>query len=311
MSQTPTRIPSFRALRCLAIALREGSISAAARELNITPGAVSRQLGALEEDLQQTLFVRHARGVSATAVGQRLADRLSAAFDDIQRAVIETRQLVEGKALTVNALPSLCIHWLMPILPDFQGQHPDIDLRIFTSGRPDRFDDNEIDVAVAIGPVEDDRFVSIPILGRYFTPVCSPMTLASYDEFKPEDLLTAPIFYSALQQISWRLWCDTAGIETVEMRKHGVRFENTSLAYQAARQGSGFVIGQKLLLHDELDIGRMVMPFDIVARSDVEYCLVFRRQDINNPMVRAFVEWVLEQARKMPEGIPDIKSPFD
>ena len=310
MKRTPTRIPSFRALRCLAIALQEGSISAAARELNITPGAVSRQLAALEEDLQQTLFVRHARGVSATSAGQWLADRLSAAFDDIQRAVIETRQLVEGKALTVNALPSLCIHWLMPILPEFQGQHPDIDLRIFTSGRPDRFDDNEIDVAVAIGPVEDDRFISIPMLGRYFAPVCSPMTLDSYGDFEPKDLLSAPIFYSELQQNSWRLWCDTAGIETIDVRKNGVRFENTSLAYQAARQGTGFVIGQELLLRDELDIGRMIMPFDIVARSTIEYCLVFRQQDINNPMVRSFVEWVLVQARKMPEGLPNIQSPF-
>src|SRR5690606_27049561 len=168
--------------------------------------------------------------------------------------------------------------------------------------RSNRFDDNEIDVAISIGPVDDDRFISLPFLTRTFSPVCSPMTMAVYGRGDAEALQRAPIFYSELQINSWRLWCRAAGVPDIDLAKNGVRFENTSLAYQAARESTGFVIGQRLLLRSELDVGRMVMPFACIARSEVEYCLVYRRKDAGNARVRAFVDWLIAKAREVPEG---------
>ena len=289
-------LPSFRALQSLEIALREGSVSAAARKLNVTPGAVSRQLSALEAEMGVPLLSRHGRGISGTAKGRMLAERLTMAFGEIRRAVMEVRADDVGRPLTFNVFPSMAIHWLVPLLPDFQGLHPRIDLRLRTSAAPDRFDRNDIDVAISIGPWPDPRMRNVPLFARRFSPVCSPATRNGYGpDLTPEALHTARIFYSEMQIESWNLWTEAAGIRPLDLTRNGLRLENTSLAYQAAREGAGFAIGQPTLLRGELESTRMVMPFQETVSSEQDYCVVYRRVDEGAASLRALVEWLLSK----------------
>ncbi len=79
---------------------------------------------------------------------------------------------------------------------------------------------------------------------------------------------------------------------------HGIRFENSSLAYQAARESFGFAIGQPTLLRNDLETGRLIAPFPAVVRAPRPYALVCRKVDQNRPAVKRFMEWLIEEAAR-------------
>jgi len=291
-------LPSFRALKCFEACARTGTLSAAARELNVTPGAVSRQITALEERLGTHLMQRHHRGVTVNARGRVLATKLSAAFAAIGEAVHEVSSEPEEATLTVNVYPTFAIQWLMPRLPAFYAIAPDVDIRIRPSLQDRPLDREEIDVALSIGAPSDKSLFSRYIFERRFTPVCSPATLERTGPLEPAALEKLQIFYSDMHIQQWRMWGESVGMREPDLPEHGIRFENSSLAYQAARESFGFAIGQPTLLRNDLDTGRLIAPFPAVVRAPRPYALVCRKVDQNRPAVKRFMEWLIEEAAR-------------
>lgn len=286
------QIPSFRMLRSFESVVETGSLTAAARQLNVTTGAISRQISALEADLGVALLMRQGRGIVATERGRVLAQKLSAAFAEIAAALDDAASSGSELTITLNGLPTFVIHWLVPRLGDLQIWEPEIDLRLRTSAREDRFDHPDIDVAIEIGPTTRPGMISIPILERAFVPVCSPATLAESAISCFDDLRRVRIFYSDLQVPSWRLWLQHVGAEPFDITANGVRFENSSLAYQAVRSGRGIAIGQPVMLQDELDLGILVKPFAEIYKSDVAYHVVYPERSADWAELRRFIEWL-------------------
>ena len=289
-------LPSFKALRCFEATVRTGTLSAAARELNVTPGAVSRQISALEEHLGAPLMLRHRRGATASSQGRTLADKLARAFSDIGEALDEVAAMPDDQTVTLNVYPTFAIQWLMPRLPDFYGLAPDVDLRIRPSLQEHPFDREEIDVAILIGVPSDHRLSSRVLFRRRFTPVCSPATLRAVGPLPPADIGKCQIFYSEMHVRQWRMWLEAVGLAAVELPATGIRFENSSLAYQAAREGTGFAIGQPTLLRADLESGRLVAPFAIVVEGNRQYAVACRARDAGRPSVRLFMDWITKAA---------------
>ena len=290
-------LPSFRSLRCFEAAVRTGTLAAAARELNITAGAVSRQISALEEQIGATLMRRDRNGAAATAEGQALADRLAMAFSSIAEAIDDVAKASDASTLTLNVYPTFTIQWLMPRLGDFYAIAPGVDLRIRPSLQEHPFDRDDIDVAIMIGNPPDQRLYSRTLFQRRFTPVCSPPTLQATGPIAPANLGSMRIFYSDMHIQPWKMWLEAVGLKELDLPKIGIRFENSTLAYQAAREGVGFVIGQPMFLRADLESGRLVAPFTQIVESDQTYVVACRVKDVDRQPVRLFVNWVRAAAK--------------
>ena len=122
------RLPSLNALRAFEAVARLGSVSLAGEELSVTPGAVSRHIKELENDLGVTILERDGRGLRLTTDGKRLKNNLKPAFEMINRAVLRTRRDPRRKRLLVIVSPLFATNWLIPRLNRFNRQAPKVDI---------------------------------------------------------------------------------------------------------------------------------------------------------------------------------------
>jgi LysR family glycine cleavage system transcriptional activator len=170
-------LPSFKALQAFEATMRHGTLSDAARDLNVTPGAVSRQISALEDDLGFKLMTRHHEGITPNHPGEKLARVLGKSFKDISDVIQELRDGAFRETLTLKVFPTVAIQWLVPRLANFHGLAPDIDLHIRTSLNDARFDMEDIDVAIMIGDGNWPKLRAHRLFPRLFTLVCNPQLL--------------------------------------------------------------------------------------------------------------------------------------
>lgn len=290
------RLPSFQALKAFEATVRAGSLSGAARELNVTPGAISRQISALEKDLGRPLMLRHAQGITPTQAGSRLTRSLGLAFDEIEAALLEAAAGTGRERLVLNLYPTLAIQWLAPRLANFHSHAPEVDLQIRTSLIEPRFVQDDVDIAILIGNGEWAGLQSHLLFPRLFTLVASPVLLERLGPDPVEAFRASRPLYSDMHIGHWKQWLAEAGFDDIDINR-GTMFENSSLAYQAARDGAGFALGQKHLLADDLSTGRLVAPFDTVLRGARQYYVAYRRTDAGNSAIRSFVDWAVGEAR--------------
>jgi LysR family glycine cleavage system transcriptional activator len=289
------KLPSFQALKAFEATVRAGSLSGAARELNVTPGAVSRQISALEERLGRPLMLRHAQGITPTRAGSRLTRSLTEAFDMVEAAVLEAEAGTGRETLVLNLYPTLAIQWLAPRLAVFHSVAPEVDLQIRTSLIEPRFIHDDVDVAILIGQGNWPGLEAHLLFPRLFTLVASPALLERLATDPASALRASRPLYSDLHIGHWRQWLAAAGLDDLDLTR-GTLFENSSLAYQAARDGAGFALGQTHLLAEDLKTGRLVAPFETVIRGERQYYIAHRRTDAGNPAIRKLVDWAVSEA---------------
>jgi DNA-binding transcriptional LysR family regulator len=144
----PRRLPPLNALRVFEAAARAESFSAAADELCVTHGAVSRQVGQLEAWLGHDLFERRGRRVVLTAPGRAYLSEISAALDRIALATDEHLRVTRQQIIRVNAPTTFALRWLLPQLSHFQLSNPAVEVRLTTSDEPIERLRDECDVAI-------------------------------------------------------------------------------------------------------------------------------------------------------------------
>lgn len=288
----PRRFPLLNALRAFEAASRHGSLSAAATELSVTTGAVSRQISRLESYLDCTLFLRNPRGVALTQKGQAYAASLTDAFDRIDDATETLRSHEEPSSLSVFSFTTLAMEWLVPNLESFRNLHPEIDLKLVASSEPVGLFRGQVDVGLWIGP-EDWPGIHFDVLfnADHF-PVCSPSLLESGPPLRePRDLRHHTLLYSTQRIPNWPDWLNAAGAGDVDITRE-LRFENSSNAYRAARDGLGVALGQRLFVAEDIAAGRLVIPLPLSIRSPESYCLVCLEKRRTERRIEAFRNWI-------------------
>jgi len=285
------RIPSFKALVAFEATARLKSVTAASEELFVTPGAVSRQITQLEEWIEKSLMQRSPQGIELTERGKKLAVSLGNAFEDVYAAIREAERPDESNIVTINVFPTFAISWLMPRLAEFHATCPGIDLRIKTSVQPPNFKNNDIDLAVFASVDNPPGLSGIPLFERVFLPVCSPELLERYSgESSLEILKNERLLMSDIHVGLWEKWLVMMGLSTEKLHK-GVRFENSSLAWQAARKGAGFAMGQEALLQTDFMDGRLVAPFSESILDERLYRLLWRKEEENLSIISTVISW--------------------
>lgn len=128
-----TRLPSLRAVEIFVAAGRALSFAAAAKEVSLTPSAVSRRIQNLERELGVALFTRFNRRIELTVAGARFLEAAGRAIDLIEQESPLLRPQQRRGVLRLSTLQSLTSTWLLPRLVAFRQQRPDIDIQIETS----------------------------------------------------------------------------------------------------------------------------------------------------------------------------------
>lgn len=290
------QLPPLSTLRSFEAAARLLSFSKAADELFVTHGAVSRAIKHLEEHLGVPLFQRTTRAVQLTQTGISYA---ASVRDTLDRLAAATALIADQKSLgvlSVSTLNSFAAKWLLPRLFRFRQQYPDIDVRLATSNRLADFVNDGIDVAVRYGVGRYSGLAAELLMMEEIAPMCSPELLKGPHPLKaPADLKHHTLIHDDFQ-IDWGMWLISAGVGGVDAHR-GPRFQSSVLAVQAAVQGDGVVLGRTALVADDLRAGRLVKPFTLSLPSDLAYYVVYPNQAAERPKIRAFRDWLLEEAR--------------
>ncbi|VTU23049.1 Gcv operon activator [Variovorax sp. PBS-H4] len=276
-------------LRVFDAVCRAKGVSRAAHLLHVTPGAVSQQIKQLEVGLGVQLFQKSGRRIELTAVGERLAHRVSDAFGRLHDALDDLADNQREKRLRLKVTPSLAIRWLVPRLHGFYAHHPDIALEIATIAMADDVQLEGADCAIRHGMGEWADVELDHLFDDEFLPVCAPSLAGQLQA--PQDLLHANLLHSMLRLQAWPLWFGSAGLAPPP-RQRGITLANAALCYQAAADGLGVAMAQRAYVENDLRIGRLVVAVDHVARTELGYYLVCDPVKATTTPVRLFRDWI-------------------
>ena len=282
----------------------------------MTPAAISHQVKALEESLGVKLFRRRASGLELTYAGRVCQPKLRDGFDRLAEAVDQIRATGAPGTLTVDSAPTFAAKWLAPRLHRFVAAHRGLDVRINASTRlidPLRDEagvkENEpgpppedADVAIRFGGGEYPGMRVDKLLAVEVTPMCSPRLLQGERALRdPRDLgkhvLIHDIIPSDDHRPVWQVWLDAAGVDGVDV-SHGLRFNHSGLALEAAADGLGIALGMPQLAAFDLAAGRLVAPFALRVPLKSAYYLVSSGERSDRTEVDAFRRWILDEARR-------------
>ena len=290
------RLPSLNALRAFVAVARQGGVSRAAESLNLTHSAVSHQIRALQEELGVTLFEKAGRGLTLTGEGSRFADRIEAAFSEIEDATHEL-STSRHQRLRISTIPSFAACWLLPRLGDFISSCPDIDVNVSSTDKLSDIRGGDVDVCIPFGTGPYPGLFSELLLRDWLFPVCSPAFARQYALHDNGWSDTIPLMHSYLEP--WSLWFPAAGI-TAREPEHGIMFDNSALMLQAAIKGQGLGLARHSLAHDDLVAGRLVRPFSAYVESPMSYYFLCRSDKLNTRPIARFREWIERQIAAFP-----------
>ena len=283
--------PSLNALRALEATVRLSSMTAAAAELSVTHGAVSRHVKSLEEMFGIPLLLRGSRSVDPTPEGARLASELSSAFALIASSV---EQLQPGP-LTLSCSSTIMMYWLIPRIGAFHELHPEIELRFNMNYDRIDFVRDEISVAIRNSMIEPPKEVIIKdMVDEWIGPVCSPEYAAKHFG-KAADLNRCVLMSTKTRAHGWTDWVK-ASAQSLELRPQK-SYEHFYLLIQAAACGLGVAMVPKILVLDDLRSGKLVAPLGFVA-GPFKLVLWIAPHLRARTETKALVEWLTNEFRK-------------
>jgi LysR family glycine cleavage system transcriptional activator len=295
------QLPPLNALRAYEAAARHANISRAGEELCVTPGAISRHIAILEDNLGCLLLVRQHRGVRPTDAGMQYLKEIASAFERIDRAGRSLGRKKPLSKLSVRLFTTLSTDWLPSRIDKFRALHPEIGLTVSASTQAPNFDLEDIDIGMMFGPGDWPALHYDVLFRGRFTPVCTPALLERGEPLcVPADLRNHNLLYSSLQTERWEEWLMKAGVEGFDTSA-GLRFESSSHAYHAARQGAGLALAQTFFVMDDLRSGHLVAPFSLQVDHPLSYCLVCPKNRKDEPAVHAFRTWIVEEVHRTNE----------
>ncbi|TGT75122.1 LysR family transcriptional regulator [bacterium M00.F.Ca.ET.159.01.1.1] len=291
-------LPNTAALAAFEAVARLGSFTAAARELDLTQGAVSRQINLLEEQFGRRLFERDSRNVRLSAAGEIYAEAVRSALGQLRDAALGLMSNRHGGVLNLAILPTFGTRWLMPLIPDFVARHSDITINFAT--RVGRFDfgRERLDAAIHHGMPDWPDAESTLLMRETVMPVVSPEFLATRDIATPADISRLPLLHMATRPGAWSEWFEEQGLEAPT--GPGMQFEQFGTVAQACMAGLGVALLPEILIAGELQRGQLVPAPGQPMQSRSAYYLVVPHDKRGHPPVATFRDWLLGQIAKEP-----------
>ncbi|QBZ91877.1 LysR family transcriptional regulator [Pseudomonas viciae] len=287
------RLPPLNALRTFEAAARLGKMTAAAEELSVTPGAVSRQVRQLELSLGVDLFEGPKNKPQLTAAGTELLPDLTAALDQIEAAVGRIRDTAAG-TLDVSCFSTFTVKWLIPRLFDFNTTYPDIKIRLSspvhtTDPGRDRYD---VMITAEQGVVGDPKN-TVLLFPERLGIVLSPTLSARIQLTDLNSIFSHPLLHTKTRPDAWINWGDAIGYRGTPPT--GLEYEHYYFTLEAAIAGLGICVAPWHLVADDIRLGRLVAPFGF---HPSRYAYIAKRSAQHSKKLELFCAWLVRQAEQ-------------
>ncbi|MGB3147442.1 MAG: LysR substrate-binding domain-containing protein [Paracoccaceae bacterium] len=265
----PKTLP-LNALRAFEAAARLGGFAAAAEELGVTAGAVAAHVKTLEDSLGAKLFLRQAKAVHLTPLGQRTLPAFIEAFDGLGLAVQTLRAEAAPRTIHIATLPAIAQLWLSPRLPAIRMAAPEITISITAMEAPPDLKRAPYDLNLFYRPLDEQRPGDRLIAEDEIFPVCAPALAERLTS--PADLANVTCLTDSTWAEDWSHWA-AAAMQGQGFAPRGPVFSLYALAVEEAVNGAGVMIGHAALLKAHLDRGVLVAPFETRVRLNRALCL--------------------------------------
>lgn len=290
-------LPSLNALAAFEAAARHLSLTRAATELSVTPGAVSKQVKALEDQIGRPLFLRLHRALELTPEGHAVYQSLKDAFERVSATIRQVGLSGSPRSVSIGTTMAFAQLWLMPRLGDFWTAHQDIVLDHIISDRPHEPNRADIDLRVRYGDGNFTDETSTLLFGDRIIAVAAPSFLARHKVKTAQDLSSLPLLSVEGVDWTWTTWADFLKGAGAPHRKLNVRrFNSYVIALQAAQAGQGVALGWLSLVRPL--ITRKVLakasPAEIAAPQS--FYLTWPARQPLRPEAEILRDWLLSQA---------------
>jgi LysR family glycine cleavage system transcriptional activator len=302
----PHQLPPLNALRIFEVTARAGSYTEAAKELNLTHGAVSRQIQLLEQSLGQPLFRKEGQRMVATGHAKAFAREISAAFDHISDASRRYGKDAASKVIRINAPATLAMRWLIPQLTEFRARHPSTEVRISTAFSNDPVLKGSFDVAIRLAQGDQTQFEVSPLFTESTTVIASAQLLRGRALKTPRHLEKAVLLSTESRPGDWENWLSAASCADLRPMQM-LRFDHFFVTLQAVIDGMGFGIGPFPTLAADVELGRLVTPFPQWQVQGSVYFVLVPRDSDKPKHLREFLAWLHAAGeRAEPRATPSV-----
>ena len=306
MHKTLRRLPSLDFLRGFEASGRLLSFTRAAAELHLTQSALSRQVAAIEDALGVPLFERRHRSLRLTAEGEAFHREIAAHLEGIARAAESAGSTRRAPGLTVTTTVSFASLWLIPRLPRFRVERPDVEVYVSAHDRNVDLARGEVDVAIRYvkrnAPLPAD---ALPMFGERMLPVVSPAVARDPRTplRRPADLAKHVLLHlddpeGRVPWLNWPQWLTSNGAPGLKPAG-SLRFTLYDQVVQAAVGGQGVALGRLPLVAEHLREGRLVAPFPKKYDSERGYVALVAPHAVGRDDVAAFVRWLGAESAAM------------
>ena len=266
-----TPLPPLDTIRAFDTAARTGSFSAAAESLNLTHGAISRQIAKLERWFGHRLFERQARGVALTPEGQRLFLRTTEALSIIADGSDRWIDARGSAVVRLTSIPSISGLWLMQRLAAFEAGDPPLRIELSVEHRHVDLESEGGDLAFRCGRGRIPNRVSVQLFEELCYPIASPRLAHRIGRGAPERLLDFPLIHDS-DASAWRAWFAIQNID-YRPRPQDRRFEDYNLVLDAAAHSLGIALARPPMIEGSHHQNRVLAVDDRKVKNPVSYWL--------------------------------------
>ncbi|HEY0122994.1 MAG TPA: LysR substrate-binding domain-containing protein [Rhizobium sp.] len=297
----PFKTIPLKGLQAFEAVGRCGSVTAAALELKVSPGAISQQVRKIESFLGVTLLERNGRTAELTLWGRLYHQEISKGFEQFAIAERMLERARNENALVLSALSSVVNKWIGRRIFDWQALHPDAHVRIIGRDKEPRMGYDEIDFRISYGSdvLQHEHYTEL--FRDWVVPACSPALMQGRTPSVSE-LLDFPLLHVEWERHftpypSWTEFAAKVG-ESLKEAAPGLSFTLSSSAIDAAINKRGVVLAQMSMIADELEAQTLVIPVDIRIPLRESYFLAWDRSALQKPYGAAFRDWVVAISRQ-------------
>jgi len=295
------KLPPLNAVRAFEAAARHVSFTKAAAELNVTHGAVSRQVALLEAWLGVPLFRRTPSQLLLLDAGRDYLAEATAVLDRLSLASLHLLDHAKPTRLTISAPPTFTMRWLLARMSNFQRRRPDVEIRMTTSLAPIDIKAHGYDIALRGAHEPEQGCTSISFMSELIVPVCHVDLMERGLSGRPEDLAAQTLIHYSTEPYAWSDWFEAVDRPDLKPAQQ-MNFEQMYFALQAAVEGLGVVLVPLFLAIDDIIAGRLCTPFGLLGAKERRY---FANAAENNAVVTAFIEWLVGQGTETQAAITE------
>lgn len=282
----------LNALRAFEASARHLSFTRAAVELCVTQAAVSHQVKTLETRLKVALFKRLPRGLMITEEGEALLPVVRESFD----RMADTLERFEGghvrQVLSIGAVGTFAVGWLLPRLAGFRTAHPLVDIRLSTNNNRVDMAAEGLDYAIRFGDGAWHGTDAVHLFEAPLSPLCDP---AIADTLRSPADLAGHTLLRSYRADEWAAWFVAAGATSPPLVVRGLVFDSSLAMVEAARQGTGVALAPPLMFARLLSDGTLRQPFPVSVPVG-SYWLTRLKSRVPTPAMRAFATWLARTA---------------